>query len=117
MGLRWATDPGGAAAGLGMTLLDGVGRSSQIGDGGGLFLSMGVMILIGLVTSNRTWFFAPALVLGLIAVLRVLASLVHDAALAMDMITERAGRERHPIQQLPYRCQLRANPRHADDGR
>ena len=86
MGLRWAVDPQGAAAGLGMTLLAGVGRSSQIGDGGGMFLAMGFMMIIGLITANRTWLFAPALMLGLIAVFRVLAWLVHDAALAVDMI-------------------------------
>lgn len=85
-GLRWAIDPGGAAAALGMTLLDGIGRSSQIGDVGAMFLSMGTMMLIALITAKRTWFYAPALLLSLIAVYRVLAWLVHDAALAMDMI-------------------------------
>ncbi|MEZ5572123.1 MAG: hypothetical protein R3E64_08875 [Halioglobus sp.] len=86
MGLRWATDPTGAATALGMTLMDGVGRSSQIGDVGGLFLSMGIMILVGLVTGRRIWFYAPALMLSLVAVLRVLAWLFHGAALSMDMI-------------------------------
>jgi hypothetical protein len=86
MGLRWAVDPTGAANGLGMTLLDGVGRSSQIGDVGALFLSMGIMMLLGLITLKRTWFYAPALMLVLVAVLRLLAWLVHDAALAMEMI-------------------------------
>lgn len=86
MGLRWAVDPTGAATGLGMTLLDGVGRSSQIGDVGALFLSMGMMMLLALITARRNWFYAPALMLTLVAVFRLLAWLVHDAALAMDMI-------------------------------
>lgn len=86
MGLRWAVDPDSAATALGMTLMSGVGRSSQIGDVGGLFLSMGMMMLIGLVSAQRSWFYAPALMLSLVAVLRVLAWLVHDAALALDMI-------------------------------
>lgn len=86
MGLRWAVDPTDAASGLGMTLMDGVGRSSQIGDVGALFLSMGVMMMLGLITLKRTWFYAPALMLTLVAVLRLLAWLLHDAALAMDMI-------------------------------
>lgn len=86
MGLRWAVDPTGAAAGLGMTLLDGVGRSSQIGDVGALFLSMGIMMLLALITARRNWFYAPALMLTLVAVFRLLAWLVHDAALALDMI-------------------------------
>ena len=86
MGLRWITDPTGAATGLGMTLLDGMGRSSQIGDVGALFLSMGMMILIALVTGKRSWFYAPALMLVLVALLRVLAWLLHDAALAFQLI-------------------------------
>ena len=86
IGLRWAIDPSSAASDLGMTLLSGVGRSSQIGDVGALFLSMGSMILIALTTGQRSWFYAPALMLSLIAVLRILAWLLHDAALTLDMI-------------------------------
>jgi len=85
-GLRWITDPEGAATGLGMTLLEGVGRSSQIGDVGALFLSMGSMMLLALITSRRSWFYAPALMLSLVALLRVLAWLLQGAALALDMI-------------------------------
>ncbi len=86
MGLRWITDPAGAATALGMTLLDGVGRSSQIGDVGALFLSMGMMMLLALITARRSWFYAPALMLSVVALLRLLAWLLHDAALALDMI-------------------------------
>ena len=86
IGLRWDIDPSSAASDLGMTLLSGVGRSSQIGDVGALFLSMGSMILIALTTGQRSWFYAPALMLSLIAVLRILAWLLHGAALTLDMI-------------------------------
>jgi hypothetical protein len=86
MGLRWITDPSGAATALGMTLMDGVGRSSQIGDVGALFLAMGIMMLVALITARRSWYYAPALMLALVALLRVIAWLLHDAALALDMI-------------------------------
>jgi hypothetical protein len=86
LGLRWATDPTGAAGALGMTLLDGIGRATQIGDIGGLFLALGFMILLALVTARRTWFYAPALLLVLIAALRLLAWLLHGAALTPDAI-------------------------------
>ena len=86
MGLRWIADPTGAATGLGMTLLEGVGRSSQIGDLGAFFLAMGIMMLLALITARRTWFYAPALMLALVAVLRILAWLLHGAALALDAI-------------------------------
>ena len=86
MGLRWIVDPAGAADGLGMPLLEGLGRSSQIGDVGTLFLTMGLMILIGLATKIPSWFYAPALMLASVALLRLLAWLMHDAPLAIDMI-------------------------------
>jgi hypothetical protein len=85
-GLRFAVAPAGAAKSLEMPLLDGAARSSQIGDVGALFLGMGLMILTALVTRERTWFIAPAILLVLVAVLRLLAWLFHDASLLMQMI-------------------------------
>ena len=86
LGLRWAVDPAGAAAELGMPLLEGLGRSSQIGDVGSFFLSAGIMILLALLTGRSSWFQAPALMLVLVAVLRIVAWLFHDAALAVEPI-------------------------------
>jgi hypothetical protein len=86
MGLRWLVDPTGAASGLGMELLDGIGRSTQIADLAVFFLAMGMMILVGLITSQRHWFHVPALMLLGAAIFRVLAWLLHDAALAGQLI-------------------------------
>ena len=85
-GLRFAVAPASAAKGLAMPLLDGAARSSQIGDVGALFMGMGLMILTALTTLKREWFIAPAILLALIAVFRILAFLFHDAALLMNMI-------------------------------
>jgi uncharacterized membrane protein len=86
IGMRWLVDPQGAAAALGMPLLDGIGRSSQIGDVGGFFLVTGIMVVLGVITGKRAWFQAPALLLMMIAIFRILAWLLHDAALATSMI-------------------------------
>lgn len=85
-GLRFAVAPAGAAKGLAMPLLDGAARSSQIGDVGALFMGMGLMILTALTTLKREWFIAPAILLALVAVFRLVAFLFHDAALLIDMI-------------------------------
>lgn len=85
-GLRFAVAPAGAAKGLAMPLLDGAARSSQIGDVGALFMGMGLMILTALATRKREWFIAPAILLALVAVFRLLAFLFHDAALLINMI-------------------------------
>jgi hypothetical protein len=85
-GVRWMVDPSAAAAQLGMPLLDGVARSSQVGDMTAFFLTTGILMLTALVTGRRGYFFAPALLLGLTAVARTVAWMVHDAALAMHLI-------------------------------
>jgi fatty acid desaturase len=86
MGLRWLVDPAGAAGDMDMELLDGIGRSTQIGDLATFFLAVGMMILVGLITSQRRWFHVPALMLLGTAIFRVLAWLLHDAALAGQLI-------------------------------
>ena len=85
-GLRWVVDPEGAAAGLGMDLLEGLGRSSQMSDMGVFFLAIAVMILVGVISLQRRWFYVPVLMLMGAALLRVLAWLLHDAVLAGEFI-------------------------------
>ena len=85
-GLRWIVDPAASAAALGMPLLEAVGRSTQVGDMAAFFLSLGAFMLVALITRKRSWFYAPAVLLGLTAVCRILAWLIHDAALAIPFI-------------------------------
>ena len=86
IGVRWVVDPSGAAAEIGLPLLDGVARSSQIGDMGSFFLATGAMILIGVAKLKRTWLYAASMVIGGAAVFRVLAWLVQDAAFPPQLI-------------------------------
>ena len=86
IGLRWLIDPSSAAVQLGMPLLDGLGRSTQIGDFFAFFLTLGTFILIALITSKRICYYPAIMLLGIAAVGRILAWLIHDAALAIDMI-------------------------------
>ena len=86
IGLRWLVDPSGAAGQLGMPSLDDVGRSTQIVDFTAFFLTLGALILLGLVTSQRLWYYPAAMLLGIAALGRVLAWAVHDAVLALDLI-------------------------------
>ena len=86
MGIRWLADPEGAAGSLGMPLLEGLGRSTQIGDLSAFFVTASVLILLGVFTGKREWLYAPALLLGLTAVFRVVAWVAHDAAFATSAI-------------------------------
>tara|TARA_B110000967_G_C18644751_1_gene440309 strand:- start:59 stop:445 length:387 start_codon:yes stop_codon:yes gene_type:complete len=86
MGLRWLVNPGGIAPELGLTIESGVGLSTQIGDLSAFFLTIGLCILTALVTGRRTWFYPPIVLLLITAVGRIVAWLVHDAALALSLI-------------------------------
>lgn len=86
MGYRWVVFPQGAADAQLMPLLSGTGLSSQIADLGALFLGMGLMITLFLITAKRTWLYAPALLLLMIAGFRVIAWILHGAALIPQMI-------------------------------
>ena len=85
-GLRWLLAPAGVAPEFGLALSSGVGLSSQIGDMSAFFLTLGVSILMGLTTGRAIWYYPPMILLSLTAVGRVLAWLLHDAALAINLI-------------------------------
>ena len=86
IGLRWLVAPEGVAAEAGMTLMEGLGLSSQIGDLGAFFLSLAIFILLALTTGRRTWYDPPIILLGLTAIMRTMAWIFHGASLAVDMI-------------------------------
>ena len=81
-GVRWLVDPAGVAPTLGLALDQGLGLSSQVGDLSSFFLTLGICILAAVVTGRRTWYYPPILLLSLAAIGRLVAWLVHDAALA-----------------------------------
>tara|TARA_A100001015_G_scaffold78421_1_gene87064 strand:- start:2177 stop:2554 length:378 start_codon:yes stop_codon:yes gene_type:complete len=87
MGLRWIINPSSAAASLSMPLLDGAGLSTQIGDMGSFFVTIGAMTLIGAIKQKRHWLYAPSMLLLVAALYRVLSTVLHGAAFALPSIT------------------------------
>jgi len=85
-GLRWLLAPAGIAPDFGLALGSGMGLSSQVGDMSAFFLTLGVCMLTGLTTQRSVWYYPPIMLLLLTAVGRVLAWLLHDAALATQLI-------------------------------
>ena len=85
-GLRWLVAPAGVAPTFGLTLDQGVGLSSQVGDMSGFFLTLGICMLTALVTRRRSWYYPPVLLLSITALGRIVAWLLHDATLAVDLI-------------------------------
>lgn len=78
--INWIVNPTAAAEALGMPLLDGAARSTQIGDIAAFFFALGTMSLLGAIYSNAQWLRAGALLIASAAVMRTLAWAVQDAA-------------------------------------
>ena len=85
-GLRWLVAPNGVASNFGLTLDQGVGLSSQVGDMSAFFLTLSSCLLIALISGRRSWYYPAIMLLSLTAIGRIVAWLVHDAALALDLI-------------------------------
>lgn len=86
MGVNWLLDPASAAEGLGMPLLDGIGRSTQIGDLAAFFFVGGAFGLVSVIKRNALLMLTPLALVGVTAVFRTIAWSSHGAALATEMI-------------------------------
>ena len=81
-GVGWLVDPARAATALGMPLLDGLARSTQIGDLSAFFLLAGVTMLVGSRPGRARLLYVPAGLIGGAAVTRTLAWALHGADFA-----------------------------------
>ena len=85
-GLQWIINPASVADSLGMPLLEGGGLSTQIGDLGSFFITVGAMTLIGAITTTRHWFYAPSMLLLVAALYRTLSTILYGAPFVMSAI-------------------------------
>ncbi len=85
-GVAWLIDPARVAAGLGMPLLDGLARSTQIGDLASFFLVAGLTMLIGSREGDARLLYVPACMIGGAAVTRTIAWLWLGAEFAAFFI-------------------------------
>ena len=75
--VNWLIDPEQAAAGLSMTLLEGEGGNTQIGDFTSFFFTAGLMAIIGAYRNEHIWLYTTVSLLGSAAVFRISAGLFH----------------------------------------
>ena len=85
-GVGFLTDPEQAAAGLGMQLLDGIGRSTQVGDFMSFFLCVAILIFMGAFKARGLLLYIAAMFLGGAAVGRTIAAMAHGADFATQLI-------------------------------
>jgi len=85
-GLSWWVHPGAAADMLGATLLDGTGRTTQIGDSGAFFVGAGSMLLWGALRKVPMLLVAGGGLVGLVIPGRVLSASIHGGSQTPDEI-------------------------------
>ena len=87
LGLLWVISPYDAGANFGiLDIPEGLGRSSLIGDVGSYFFCIGLMMILAAYTLRSIWFYAPAMLLGVTALFRVISWAAHDATFATQFI-------------------------------
>jgi hypothetical protein len=85
-GIRWLVAPAEIAPNFGLALAEGIGLSTQVGDLTSFFLTLGSCMLIALITERRSWYYPPMMLLVIATLGRIVAWLVHDAALTVGPI-------------------------------
>lgn len=85
-GVQWLAIPAKTAEGFGMPLLEGIGRSTQVGDLSAFFIVAGGMGVAGMLRKDRSMLLAPAALVGCAAAFRTVAWAVHGAPFATQFI-------------------------------
>jgi hypothetical protein len=85
--LRWILSPEDSANSLGMVLLDGAGRNTQIRDFTALFASTSIFCFYQLQLDNIQWIFSSGIVFLLIALTSCIGqSQLHDAPITYSSL-------------------------------
>ena len=87
VGIIWWLQPAIAAEILGASLLDGTGRSTQIGDSGAFFIGAGGLLALGAIRNQAALVTSGSLLVGLVIPGRVLSATTHGGAWTPDEIT------------------------------
>ena len=80
IGAMWWYQPETAAGLLGASLLDGTGRTAQIGDSGAFTIGVGVLLLWGAVRQRAVFVLIGGCLVGLVAPGRILSATLHGGA-------------------------------------
>ena len=80
IGAMWWYQPETAAELLGASLLDGTGRSAQIGDSGAFTIGVGLLLLWGAARQHAVFVLIGGCLVGLVAPGRILSATFHGGA-------------------------------------
>lgn len=86
VGFLWLVSPESGASLLLMPLLSGAGLSSQMGDVGGLFMALGLVVMTAIATRTGAFLLPVAVMMGTAAMYRLLAFMLYQANLLPHFI-------------------------------
>ena len=84
--IRWVLSPEDSANALGMVLLDGAGRNTQIRDFTALFASTSFFCFLSIATKQYQWIFSSGIIFSFIVLTSFLASQLHDAPITYSFL-------------------------------
>ena len=80
IGAMWWYQPETAAGLLGASLLDGTGRTAQIGDSAAFTIGVGVLLIWGAIGQRAVFVLIGGCLIGLVAPGRILSATLHGGA-------------------------------------
>ena len=84
--IRWVLSPEDSANALGMVLLDGAGRNTQIRNFTALFARTSFFCFLSIATKQYQWIFSSGIVFSFIVLTSLLASQLHDAPITYSFL-------------------------------
>ncbi|MDA7642638.1 hypothetical protein N8800_01915 [Gammaproteobacteria bacterium] len=84
--IRWILLPEESANSLGMILLDGSGRNTQIRDFTSIFASTAIFCFLSITTKQFQWIFSSGIIFSIIAIISIVASQLHEAPIAYSSL-------------------------------
>jgi len=84
--IRWILLPEESANSLGMILLDGSGRNTQIRDFTSIFASTAIFCSLSIATKQFQWIFSSGIIFLIIAIMSIVASQLHEAPISYSSL-------------------------------
>ena len=84
--IRWILLPEESANSLGMILLDGSGRNTQIRDFTSIFASTAIFCFLSITTKQFQWIFSSGIIFSIIAIISIVASQLHEAPITYSSL-------------------------------
>ena len=84
--IRWIFLPEDSANSLGMVLLEGSGRNTQIRDFTSIFASTAIFCFLSIATKQFQWVFSSGIIFSIIAIISIVASQLHEAPITYSSL-------------------------------